>query len=74
MNRTIQEAIVKRFHYDNQEQVRNHLANVISAYKAGRRLKTPKRLTPYKFICKKWTIEPGSFTLNPIHQMTGLKT
>ena len=52
MNRTIQEAIVKRFHYDNQEQVRNHLANVISAYKAGRRLKTPKRLTPCKFICK----------------------
>ena len=33
MNRTIKEAAVKGFNYDNHEQVRNHLANVISAYK-----------------------------------------
>jgi hypothetical protein len=39
-----------------------------------RRLKTLKGLTPYEFICKRWTIEPERFTLNPIHQMPGLNT
>ena len=74
MNRTIKEATVKRFHYADHEQLRNHLTNFISAYNFGRRLKTLKGLTPYKFICKQWTIEPERFTLNPIHQMPELNT
>jgi transposase InsO family protein len=74
MNRTIKEATVKRFHYDDHDQLRNHLANFISAYNFGRRLRTLKGLTPYEFICKQWTIEPERFTLNPIHQMPGLNT
>ena len=73
MNRTIKEATVKRFHYDNHEQLRNHLANFISAYNFGRRLKTLKGLTPYEFICKQSTIEPERFILNPTHQMPGLE-
>ncbi len=72
MNRTIKEATVKRFHYDDHDQLRNHLANFISAYNFGRRLKTLKGLTPYEFISKQWTIEPERFTLNPIQQMPGL--
>ena len=74
MNRTIKEATVKRFHYDNHEQLRNHLANFISAYNFGRRLKTLKGLTPYEFICKQSTIEPERFILNPTHQMPGLNS
>ena len=74
MNRTIKEATVKRFHYDDHDQLRNHLANFVSAYNFGRRLKTLKGLTPYEFICKQWTIEPERFTANPIHQMPGLNT
>ena len=72
MNRTIKEATVKRFHYDDHDQLRRHLDNFISAYNFGRRLKTLKGLTPYEFICKQWTFEPERFTLNPIHQMPGL--
>ena len=74
MNRTIKEATVKRFHYDDHDQLRQHLANFISAYNFGRRLKTLKGVTPYEFICKQWTIEPERFNLNPIHQMPGLNT
>ena len=74
MNRTIKDATVKRFHYDDHDQLRKHLANFISAYNFGRRLKTLKGLTPYEFICKRWTIEPQRFKLNPIHQMPGLNT
>lgn len=72
MNRTIKEATVKRFHYDDQDQLRTHLVDFIAAYNFGRRLKTLKGLTPYEFICKQWTSEPERFKLNPIHQMSGL--
>ena len=72
MNRTIKEATVKRFHYDDHAQLRGHLESFVAAYNFGRRLKTLKGLTPYEFICKRWTIEPESFKLNPIHQMPGL--
>lgn len=74
MNRTIKEASVKRFHYDNHKQLIRHLEDFINAYNYGRRLKTLKGLTPYEFICKCWTKEPERFNLNPIHQMPGLNT
>jgi transposase InsO family protein len=72
MNRTIKDATVKRFHYDDHDQLKRHLADFISAYNFGRRLKTLKGLTPYEFICKCWTSEPERFMLNPLHQMPGL--
>ena len=72
MNRTIKDATVKRFHYDNHDQLRRHLQDFIDAYNFGRRLKTLKGLTPYEFICKRWTIEPERFIIDPIHQMPGL--
>jgi transposase InsO family protein len=74
MNRTIKDATVKRFHYDEHRQFETHLADFVSAYNFGRRLKTLKGLTPYEFICKCWTSEPERFRLNPIHQMPGLNS
>jgi transposase InsO family protein len=74
MNRTIKEATVKRYHYDNHRQLETHLADFIDAYNYGRRLKTLKGLTPYEYICKTWTKEPGRFKIDPIHQMPGLNT
>jgi hypothetical protein len=74
MNRTIKEATVKRFHCDDHNQLRQHLADFISADNFGRRLKTLRGLTPYEFIRKCRTQEPERFTLDPIHQMPGLNT
>jgi len=74
MNRTIKEATVKRYHYDSNQQLQAHLADFVSAYNFGRRLKTLKGLTPYEFICKCWTKEPKRFRLNPIQQMPGPNT
>ena len=74
MNSTIKDATVKRFHYDSHEQLRRHLQDFIDAYNFGRRLKTLKGLTPYEFICKRWTSEPDRFIIDPIHQMPGLNT
>jgi len=74
MNRTIKEATVKRFHYDDHAQSRTRLNDFVTAYNFGRRLKTLKGLTPYEFICKCWTKEPERFRLNPIHQTLGSNT
>jgi transposase InsO family protein len=72
MNRTIKEATVRRFHYDTHDQLRSHLADFVTAYNFAKRLKTLKGLTPYEFICKTWTNDPGRFILDPFQQMPGL--
>jgi len=74
MNRTIKDATVQQYHYVSHQQLTQHLADFVSAYNFGRRLKTLKGLTPYEFICKSWTSEPDRFILNPLHQMPGLNT
>jgi hypothetical protein len=68
MKPTIKEVTVKRFHYDDQNQLRIHLADFMAAYNFARRLKT------YECICRIWTSEPDRFILNPILQMPGLNT
>src|SRR3982750_167063 len=72
MNRTLKEATVQRYHYDCHEQLERHLADFVSAYNFGRRLKTLQGLTPYEYICKRWTTKPQRFRLNPLQQMPGL--
>jgi transposase InsO family protein len=64
-------ATVKRFHYESDDQLRQHLADFVSAYNFARRLKALKGLTPYEFICKTWSSQPERFTSNPLHQMPG---
>lgn len=67
MNRTIKEATVKRYHYDNHAQVTAYLHDFINAYNYGRRLKNLLGLTPYEYICKCWTHEPECFNLYRHH-------
>ena len=71
MNRTIQDATVKRFYYESHEQLRQHLADFVAAYNFARRLKTLRGLTPYEAICKTWTEEPSRFIHDPYHQIPG---
>ena len=68
MNRTIKDATVKRFYYESHDQLRQHLADFVSAYNFARRLKTLRGLTPYEAICKAWTDEPSRFIQDPHHQ------
>jgi transposase len=74
MNRTIKDATVRRYYYESHDQLRQHLSDFVAAYNFARRLKTLKGLTPYEFICKRWTLEPERFRLNPLHQMPGLNS
>ena len=60
MNRTLKEATVRRYHYETHDQLREHLDAFLAAYNFAKRLKTLKGLTPYEFICKRWTENPIS--------------
>ena len=46
MNRTLNEATVKRYYYETHGQLRSHLADFVTVYNFGRKLKTLKRLSP----------------------------
>jgi transposase InsO family protein len=74
MNRTLKEATVRRYHYETHDQLREHLGAFLAAYNFAKRLKTLKGLTPYEFICKRWTEKPDQFRLDPIHHKLGLNT
>jgi transposase InsO family protein len=74
MNRTLKEATVRRYHYDSHDQLRDHLKAFLAAYNFAKRLKTLRGLTPYEYICKCWTENPGQFRLNPIHHTPGLNS
>jgi hypothetical protein len=74
MNRTINEATVKRLYYETHDQLQSHLADFVNAYNSARRLKAIQGLTPYEFICKTWTKEPKRFNINPLQKMSGLNT
>ncbi len=72
MNRKIKDATAKRYHYDSQNQLRQHIDDFISTYNFGRGLKTLKGLTPFEFICKCRTNESERFILNAVLKMPGL--
>ena len=72
MNRTIKEATVRRYHYEDRAQLEAHLAAFLDAYNFAKRLKALHGLTPYEFVCRVWTKEPDRFILNPTHLTAGL--
>jgi transposase InsO family protein len=59
MNRTINEATVKHFHYEIYQQLQTHLADFMAVYNFAPRLKTLSGLTPYEYVAKIWTSEPN---------------
>ncbi len=72
MNRTLKEATVRRYYYSTHDQLREHLTAFVNAYNFAKRLKTLKGLTPYEFICQRWTKEPKRFRFDPIQNFPGL--
>ena len=71
MNRTIEEATVKRYHYDTHDQLRTHLQLFVDAYNHARRLKTLRGLTPAEFIHQARTTESQCFRIDPLHFTPG---
>jgi transposase-like protein len=71
-NKTIKDATVKIYHYDNFKQLEKHLQEFIFAYNFAKRLKTLKFKTPFDFLIEKFKIIPKVFYKNPLHYSKGL--
>jgi len=74
MNRTLKEATVRAYHYENHKQLQAHLAAFLNAYNFAKRLKTLRGLTPYEAVCNAWTEMPNRFRLPPSHLTVGLNS
>jgi hypothetical protein len=70
MNRTIKDATVKVFHYDNLHSLTAHVLAFVTAY----HLTALKWRTPYQVICEAWTKVPAIFKINPHHLTPGPHT
>jgi transposase InsO family protein len=74
MNRTLKDATVHRYYYDNHQQLQEHLQTFMLAYNLAKRFKTLGGLTPYEYICQQWQKQPDLFLQNPFHHTLGLYT
>jgi transposase InsO family protein len=72
MNRTVKEATVRRYHYQNEQQLNTHLQRFLQAYNGARRLKKLRGKTPYEFVCAEYAKNPGIFIRDPAHDLPGL--
>ena len=71
MNRTIKDATVKAFHYDDLHSLKAHVLAFVTAYNFAKHLKALKWRTPYQVICEAWTKVPAIFKINPHHLIPG---
>ena len=72
MNRTLKEATIRRYHYQNEQQLNTHLQSFLQAYNGAKRLKKLRGKTPYEFVCAEYTKNPGIFIRDPVHDLPGL--
>jgi transposase-like protein len=74
MNRTIKDATIKTYHYDDLENLKAHVMAFVTAYNFAKHLKALKWRTPYQVICEAWTKDPSIFKVNPRHLIPGPHT
>ena len=74
MNRTIKDATVKIYHYDDLESLKAHVLAFVTAYNFAKHLKALRWRTPYQAICEAWTKDPSIFKMNPHHLIPGPHT
>lgn len=74
MNRTIKEATVKLFHYEDLESLKAHVIAFVAAYNFAKHLKALQWRTPFKAISDAWTKDPSLFNINPHHLIPGPNT
>src|SRR3954470_7854767 len=67
MNRTIKDATVKAFHYENLESLKAHVLAFVAAYNFAKHLKALQWRTPFEAIQDAWAKDPAPFKINPHH-------
>jgi len=66
MNRTVKDATVNAFHYQDRENLKAHVIAFVSAYNFAKHLKALKWQTPFQSICAAWTHDPTVFKIDPM--------
>lgn len=74
MNRTVKDATVKTFHYEDLESLKAHILTFVTAYNFAKHLKALRWRTPFQAICDAWTKDPSIFRINPHHLIPGPHT
>lgn len=70
MNRTLKEATVKKFYYQNHSLLQKHLQVFVDAYNYARPLKALQGLSPYEKICLYLQSEEGKSSINTSYEFT----
>jgi transposase-like protein len=71
MNRTIKDATVKVYHYDDLQSLKAHVLAFVTAYNFAKHLKALRWRTPYQVICEAWTKDQSIFKIDPHHLIPG---
>jgi IS30 family transposase len=74
MNRTVKDATVKAFHYDDLDSLKAHVLAFVTAYNFAKHLKALRWRTPFQAICDAWNQNPDPFKINPNQLIAGLHT
>lgn len=74
MNRTIKDATVKAFHFDDLDNLKAQVMAFVTAYNFAKHLKALRCQTPYQVICGAWTKDPSIFKISPRHLTPGPHT
>ncbi len=72
MNKTIKDATIKMFQYENIMQFKLNLYDFLNFYNCSKKLKALKQKTPLEFLKEKFKIKPKLFKKNPDHFCVGL--
>ena len=71
MNRTLKDATVKTFHYEDIESLKAHVLAFVTAYSFAKHLKALKWKIPLQSICDAWKTNPSALKINPHHLIQG---
>ena len=74
MNRTIKDATVKVYHYDDLESLKAHVLAFVNEYNFAKHLKALRWRAPYQVIGEASTKGPSVFKINPHHLIPGPHT
>ena len=68
MNRTIKDATIKTYHYDDLESLKAHVMAFVTAYNFAKHLKALRWQPPFQVISEAWIEDPSIFKIDP-HQL-----
>jgi len=71
MNRTIKDATIKAFHYEDLDSLKAHVLAFVAAYNFAKHLKALRWRTPFEAITEAWTKDASTFKINPRHLIPG---